>query len=53
MDVNGVLVDDGGTGVVVVWRMSEARGRNILYTARGLMEEVVLRLAYLVHEVGA
>ena len=34
MDVNGVLVDDGGTGVVVVWRMSEARGRNILYTAR-------------------
>ena len=34
MDVNGVLVDDGGTGVLVVWRMSEARCRNILYTAR-------------------
>jgi hypothetical protein len=34
MDVSGVLVDDGGTGVVVVWRMSEARGRIILYTAR-------------------
>ena len=32
MDVNGVLVDDGGTGVVVMWRMSEARGRNILCT---------------------
>jgi hypothetical protein len=34
MDVNGVLVDGGGTGVVVMWRVSEARGRNILYTAR-------------------
>ena len=34
MDVNGVLVDGGGTVVVVMWRMSEARGRNILYTAR-------------------
>ena len=34
MDVNGVLVDGGGTGVVVMWHMSEARGRNILYTAR-------------------
>jgi hypothetical protein len=39
MDVNGVLVDGvlvdgGGTGVEVMWRMSEARGRNILHTAR-------------------
>jgi hypothetical protein len=34
MDVSGVLVDDGGTGVVVVWRISVARGRNILYKAR-------------------
>jgi hypothetical protein len=34
MDVDDVVVDGGGTGVVVMWRMSEARGRNILYTAR-------------------
>ena len=34
MDVSGVLADDGGTGVVVVWRMSAARGRNILYKVR-------------------
>ena len=34
MDVNGVLVDDGGTGVVVVWCMSAARVWNILYKAR-------------------
>ena len=33
MEVNGVVVDSSGTGVVVMWRMSEARGRNILYTA--------------------
>ena len=33
--MNGILVDDGGpAGVVVMWRMSEARGRNIWYTAR-------------------
>ena len=36
MDVDGVVVNDGGTGVVVMWRMSEARGRSILYTARGV-----------------
>jgi hypothetical protein len=35
MDVDGVVVDGGGTGVAVMWRMREARGRNILYTARG------------------
>jgi hypothetical protein len=35
MDVNGVLVVDGGTGLLVVWRMIAARGRNILYKARG------------------
>jgi hypothetical protein len=34
MNVSGVLVDDGGTGVVLVWCMSEARGQNILYMAR-------------------
>jgi hypothetical protein len=34
MDVSGVLVDDGGTGVVVVWHISAARGWNILYKAR-------------------
>jgi hypothetical protein len=35
MDVNGVLADDGGTGVVVVvWCMSVARLWNILYKAR-------------------
>jgi hypothetical protein len=35
MDVDGIEVDGGGTGVVVMWHMSEARGRNILYTVRG------------------
>ena len=30
------MVDDGGTGVVVMWRMIEARRRNISYTWRGL-----------------
>ena len=35
MNVDGVVVEGDGTGVVVMWRMSEARGRNILYTARG------------------
>ena len=30
----GVLVDDSGTGVVVVWPISAARGRNILYKVR-------------------
>ena len=35
MDVDGVVVNDGGTGVVVMWRMSDARGRNIVCTARG------------------
>ena len=34
MDVSGVLVDDGGTGVVVLWRINAARGQNILYKAR-------------------
>ena len=29
MDVDGVVVDGGGIGVVVMWRMSEASGRNI------------------------
>jgi hypothetical protein len=29
MDVDGVVVDGDGTGVVAVWRMIEARGRNI------------------------
>ena len=35
MDIDGVVVDGGGTGVVIMWHMREARGRNILYTARG------------------
>ena len=35
MDIDGVVVDGGGTGVVVMWHMREAIGRNILYTARG------------------
>ena len=34
MNVDGVVVGSGGTGVVFMWRMSEARGRNILYTVR-------------------
>ena len=29
VDVDGVDVDGGGTGVVVMWRMIEARGQNI------------------------
>ena len=29
MDVDSVAVDGGGTGVVVMWRMIEARGRNM------------------------
>jgi hypothetical protein len=36
MDVDSVAVDGGGTGVVVMWRMIEARGRNISYTWRGV-----------------
>ena len=34
MDVSGVLVDDCGTGVVVVLPIRVTRGRNILYKAR-------------------
>ena len=29
MDVDCVVLDGGGTGVVVMWRMIEARGRNM------------------------
>ena len=36
MDVDGVVVDGGGTGVVGMWRMIEARGQNISYTLRGV-----------------
>ena len=36
MDVDSVAVDGGGTGVVVMWCMIEARGRNVSYTWRGV-----------------
>ena len=29
MGVDGVVLDGAGTGVLVMWRMIEARGRNI------------------------
>jgi len=45
MDVDGVVVDGGGTGVVVMWRMSEARGRNIC-----IRRVMVRQLVYRVHE---
>jgi len=36
MDVDIVAVDGGGAGVVVLWHMIEARGRNISYIWRGV-----------------